>query len=197
MQFKVFKVFGLLILEQRYLNKFLALPPLKNKTRFLLGLKVFTTNCSSINGFVGENKGFLHRLLQFYCKADNTLIFICSNTRNFDRSVQRLRHNRRRIGIGVIVDIHPIKPEHQLGGLRNIGSQYGGARFLGIEDSDRRPFDLCPAHQPDWHTSGAFHPAVQHHQQIGVRKLQTTCIHQNAVFCLITRFKAADFVIVN
>lgn len=163
MQFKVFEVFGLLILEQRYINKFFALSSLENKARFLLGLKIFATNCGSINGFVGENKGLLHRLLQLYCKADNTVIFICSNTRNFDRSIQRLRHHRRGTGVGVIVDVHPIKPEHQLGGLGNIGSQYGGARLLRIEDSDRRPFNLRPADEPDWHTCGAFHPAVQHH----------------------------------
>jgi hypothetical protein len=196
-QFKVFKVFGLLILKQRYINKFFALSSLETKARFLLGLKVFSANSCLINGFVGEDERFLHRLPQLYRKADNTFIFICGNAGNFDCPVQRLRHYGRSIGISVIVDVHPVEAEHQLGGTGNIGRQYCGSRFQGIENGDRRPLNLRPANQPDRHAGGALHLAVQHHQQIGVRELQAARIHQNTVVRLITRFKTADFVIVN
>lgn len=56
---------------------------------------------------------------------------------------------------------------------------------------------MRPAHQPDWHVGGTFYLAIQYHQQIGVRKLQAARIDQNAVLSLVTRFKIADFVVVN
>lgn len=170
---------------------------MKNKARFLLGLKIFATNRRLINGFVGKDKRFFHRLLQLYCKADKTFVFICGNTDNFYCAIQRLRHDSRSIGIGVIIDVHPIEPEHQLGRAGNIGGQYRGSRFQRIEYGDRRSLNLRPAHQPYWYTGGTLHLAVQHHEQIGISELQTARIHQNAVIRLIARFKAADFLVVN
>ena len=197
MQFEVFKILGLLILQQRYINEFLTLAALENKPSFLLGFEVFATNGRPIHSFVSKDEGLLDRVPQLYRKTDKTFVFICGNTANFYCPVQRLRHDCRYIGTGVIIDVNPIEPKHQLGGTGNIGRQYGGSRFQRIQYGDRRPLDLRPTHQPDWHIGGAFHLTVQYHQQIGVRKLQAACIHQNAILCLVTRFKVADFVVVN
>lgn len=108
MQFEVFKILGLLILQQRYINEFLTLTSLENKPSFLLGFEVFATNGGPIHRFVGKDDGLLDRIPQLYRKTDKTFVFICSNTANFYCPVQRLRHDCRDIGTGVIVDVNSI-----------------------------------------------------------------------------------------
>ncbi len=196
MQFKVFKILGLLVLKQRYIDKLLALPPLENKPRLLFGREVFPANSRPINRPIGKNERFLHRFPQFYRKADKTFVFACRNTDNFCWPIQRLRHDCRSIRIGVVIDVHPIQPEHQSRVSRDIGRQYGGSRFQRIEYGDRRPLDLRPAHQSERHTGGTLHLAIQHHQQIGIGKLQAARIYENTVLCLIARFKGANFIVV-